>query len=86
MEFKKNKVDPAGVDETNRDSPLTEDEEEVITQKPSQQQDSIAYKRSWREIRKLARFVDMVAYAFPIVDNDAPSTYREVISSPESIQ
>ena len=28
----------------------------------------------------------MVAYALPIVDNDIPSTYREVVCSPESKQ
>ena len=86
MEFEKVKSDPAGVDETNNDSPLTDDDEEVLTQEPSQQQDSIAYIRLLREIRKPARFVDMVAYALPIVDDDVPSTYREAVSNPESIQ
>ena len=28
----------------------------------------------------------MVAYALPIVDNDVPSTYKEVISGLESVQ
>ena len=86
MEFKKVKTDLAGVDETDTDSPSTDDEEEVLTQEPSQQQDSIAYRRPHREIRKPARFVDMVAYALPIVDDDVPSTYREAVSNPESIQ
>ncbi|KAH9679095.1 hypothetical protein KPL71_025975 [Citrus sinensis] len=75
-EFEKVKADPAGVDEIDK----------VLTQEPSQQEDSIAYRRPRREIRKPARFVDMVAYALPIVDDDVPSTYREAVSNPESIQ
>ncbi|KAH9688524.1 Integrase catalytic domain-containing protein [Citrus sinensis] len=83
VEFEKVKVDPAGVDEMDIDSPSTEDNEEVLTQEPSQQQDSIAYRRPHREIRRLARFVDMVAYALPIVDDDVPSSYRKTINNPE---
>ncbi|KAH9698452.1 Integrase catalytic domain-containing protein [Citrus sinensis] len=86
MEFEKVKSDPTGVDETNNDSPLTDDDEEVLTHEPSQQQDSIAYRRPRREIHRFARFVDMVAYALPIVNDDVPSTYREAVSNPESIQ
>ncbi|KAH9800324.1 hypothetical protein KPL71_000620 [Citrus sinensis] len=86
VEFEKVKADPAGVDEMDSDSPSTENDEEVLTQEPSQQHDSIAYRMPHREIRKPARFVDMVAYALPIVDDDVPSTYREAISNPESIQ
>ncbi|KAH9771353.1 Integrase catalytic domain-containing protein [Citrus sinensis] len=86
VEFEKVKADPAGVDEMDNDSPSTENDKEVLTHEPSQQQDSIAYRRPHREIRKPARFVDMVAYALPIVDDDVPSTYREAVSNPESIQ
>ncbi|KAH9684938.1 Integrase catalytic domain-containing protein [Citrus sinensis] len=74
VEFEKVKVDPASVDEI-------EDDEEVLTQEPSQQQDSIGYRRPCREIHRPARFVDMVAYALPIVDDDIPSTYREGVTS-----
>ena len=43
-------------------------EEEVSNEEPQQQQDlPIAIRRSRREIRKPARFEDMVAYAFPVV-------------------
>ncbi|CAL8994262.1 unnamed protein product, partial [Prunus brigantina] len=42
-----------------------DDEEEAPTQEPPQQQDSIAIRRSRREIRKPARFTDIVAYALP---------------------
>ena len=82
VEFKKVKADLAGVDEMDTDSPSIDDEEEVLTQEPSQQQDSIAYRRPHREIRKPGCFVDMVVYALPIVDDDAPSTYREAVSNP----
>ncbi|KAH9687282.1 hypothetical protein KPL70_014707 [Citrus sinensis] len=77
VEFEKVKAGLAGVDEMDNDSPSIENDEEVLTQEPSQQQDLIAYKRPHREIHKPAHFVDMVAYAFPIVDDDVPSTYRE---------
>ena len=58
------------VEETYIDSPLTENEEEVLTQKPSQQQDSIAYRKPRREIRKHAHFINMVAYTLLVVDDD----------------
>ena len=45
MEFEKVKDNPTCVEETNSDSPLTEDEEEVLAQEPSQQQDSIACRK-----------------------------------------
>ena len=42
--------------------------EEVSNEEPQQQQDlPISIRRPRREIRKLARFEDMVAYAFPVV-------------------
>ncbi|KAE8709887.1 Tubulin beta-2 chain [Hibiscus syriacus] len=40
--------------------------------------------RPMREIRRPARFVDMVAYALPVVDDDIPITYQEAIQSLES--
>ncbi|KAK0597501.1 hypothetical protein LWI29_025983 [Acer saccharum] len=69
----------------DNDSSVTDEEgeEEVLTQEPSQQQDSIAVRRPRREIRKPARFVDMVAYALPIVNDDVPSSYKEAIRSSE---
>ena len=43
-------------------------EEEVSNEEPQQQHDlPIAIRRPRREIRKPARFEDMVAYAFPVV-------------------
>ena len=43
-------------------------EEEVSNEEPQQQHDlPIAIRRPRREIRKPARFEDMVAYAIPVV-------------------
>ncbi|KAL9432326.1 hypothetical protein AB3S75_027364 [Citrus x aurantiifolia] len=70
VEFEKIKTDPAGVNEMDSDSLSTDDDEGVLTQEPSQPQDSIAYRRSRREIRRPVRFVDTVAYALPTVDDD----------------
>jgi len=58
-------------------------EEETPTQRSLKQLDSIAVSRLRREIRKLARFTDTVAYALPITDDDILLTYREAISNLE---
>ena len=55
-------------------------DEEISTQESQQQQESIAVNRPRRDIRKPARFADMVAYALPIIDGDIPATYREAVS------
>ncbi|KAK0579286.1 hypothetical protein LWI29_024013 [Acer saccharum] len=85
VELEITSVDPVSVTEMDNDSSVTDEEgeEEVLTQEPSQQQDSIAVRRPRREIRKPARFVDMVAYALPIVNDDVPSSYKEAIRSSE---
>ncbi|KAG8502473.1 hypothetical protein CXB51_000399 [Gossypium anomalum] len=75
VELEKVNDDPANIGGTN--------DEEVQTEEPPQQQDSIAYRRPRREIRKPARFDDIVAYALPIADDDVPSTYTEAISDPD---
>ncbi|KAG8484503.1 hypothetical protein CXB51_023752 [Gossypium anomalum] len=75
VEFEKVNDDPANIVGTN--------DKEVPTQESLQQQDSIAYRRPRREIRKPARFDDIVAYALPIADDDVPSTYTEAISNPD---
>ena len=59
------------------------DKEEVPTQEPQQQSTPIAVRRQRRDIHKPARFMDMVAYALPVVD-DIPSTYPKAIMSSES--
>ena len=80
---------PARIVDADDDTPMIEEvteeegEEEVPTQEPSQQQESIAINRPRREIRRPARFADMVAYALPIVDDDVPSTYREAVQCSE---
>ncbi|KAG8480138.1 hypothetical protein CXB51_024910 [Gossypium anomalum] len=73
VELEKVNDDPANIGGTN--------DEEVPTQEPLQQQDSIAYKRPRREIRKPNRFDNIVAYALPIIEHDVSSTYTEAISN-----
>ncbi|GMY18659.1 transposable element gene, partial [Fagus crenata] len=70
------------VDEGN-----SSDESEAPALTSSQLTDSIAVRRARREIRKPAKFVDMVAYALPMFEDDIPSTYKEVVRtrSPISI-
>ena len=59
-------------------------EEEVSNEEPQQQQDfSIAIKRPRREIRKPSRFENMVAYAFPVVEEGIPQTFLEANSTPD---
>uniref|UniRef100_A0A2N9I8X0 Integrase catalytic domain-containing protein n=1 Tax=Fagus sylvatica TaxID=28930 RepID=A0A2N9I8X0_FAGSY len=67
------------VDEGN-----SSDESEAPALTSSQLTDSIAVRRARREIRKPAKFVDMVAYALPMFEDDIPSTYKEVVRTPES--
>ncbi|MED6199304.1 hypothetical protein PIB30_074765, partial [Stylosanthes scabra] len=54
------------------------DEEEDSHEVPLQQSETIATSRPRRQIRKLARFVDMVAYAPPVVE-EVSSTFREIV-------
>ncbi|KAM2303958.1 hypothetical protein ACFXTH_023714 [Malus domestica] len=67
----------------NSDDEDEDDEEEAPTQEPPQQQDYIATRRSRREIRKPARFTDIVAYALPVIEDDIPSAYKEAVMSSE---
>jgi len=86
VEFER-RIDPAMNIKSGGDTPAAEessDEEEVPTQEPPQQQESIATGRPRREIRKPARFIDMVAYASPIVNDDVPTTYNEAVQSSEN--
>ena len=59
-------------------------EEEVSNEEPQQQHDlPIAIRRRRKEIRKPARFEDMVAYAFSVVEEGIPQTFLEANSSPD---
>ncbi|KAG8490001.1 hypothetical protein CXB51_016020 [Gossypium anomalum] len=78
VELEKVNDDPANIGGANN--------EEVPIEEPLQQQDSIAYRRPRREIRKHARFDDRMAYALPIADDDVPSTYTEAISNPDGVK
>ncbi|KAE8706446.1 hypothetical protein F3Y22_tig00110393pilonHSYRG00191 [Hibiscus syriacus] len=58
--------------------------QQVQTQEPLETPEPLAVIRPRREIRRPVRFVDMVAYALPVVVDDIPVTYQEVILSLES--
>ncbi|KAG6436292.1 hypothetical protein SASPL_101186 [Salvia splendens] len=65
---------------TTNDSPMEEeesDDEEVPPQEPSQQSEPIAVRRTRRVNKRPARFVDMVAYALPVVD-DVPEEMQSL--------
>ncbi|KAE8654946.1 hypothetical protein F3Y22_tig00117034pilonHSYRG00285 [Hibiscus syriacus] len=73
------------VDASDSSTPIEESEnEEVQTQEPLETPEPLAVTRPRREIRRPARFVDMVAYSLPVVDDDIPITYQEAIQSLES--
>ena len=85
VQFERTMVTPRR--SATNDSPMVEeesDEEEVPTQDPLQQSKLIAVRRQRREIKKPARFTDMVAYALPVCDDSIPSTYPDAIRSTES--
>ncbi|KAE8665322.1 Detected protein of unknown function [Hibiscus syriacus] len=73
------------VDAADSSTPIEESkDEEVQTQEPLETPETLAVTRPRREIRRPARFVDMVAYALPVVDDDISITYQESIQSLES--
>ncbi|KAE8718014.1 putative LRR receptor-like serine/threonine-protein kinase [Hibiscus syriacus] len=73
------------VDAVDSSTPIEESEdEEVQTQELLETPEPLAVTRPTREICIPARFVDMVVYALPVVDDDIPITYQEAIQSLES--
>ena len=59
-------------------------EKEVSNEEPQQQHDlPITIRSPRRDIRKPARFEDMVTYAFPVVVEGIPQTFLEGNSSPK---
>ena len=87
MEFETLVVSSKSVDTDNdivvdKRNNLDESEAPILT--PSQLTKSIAVRRSKREIRKPARYVDAVAYALPFVEEDIPSTYKEAMCTSKS--
>ena len=82
VEFQTTSVKPVEDQQTEHEADVGE--EEVSNEEPQQQHDlPIAISRPRREIRKPARFEDMVAYAFPVVEEGIPQTFLEENSSPE---
>ncbi|KAE8692759.1 hypothetical protein F3Y22_tig00110831pilonHSYRG00699 [Hibiscus syriacus] len=81
VKFEGNIIVPASK-ETDVDSPMVEeesDEEEVQTQEPPQQHESIALRKGKRIIRQPARYADMVSFASPIIIDDVPATFNEAV-------
>ena len=82
VEFQTTSVKP--VEDQQIEHEANVGEEEVSNEEPQQQHDlPIAISRPRREIRKPARFEDMVAYAFPMVEEGIPQTFLEANSSPD---
>ena len=82
VEFQTTSVKPVEDQQTEHEADVGE--EEVSNEEPQQQHDlPIAISRPRREIRKPARFEDMVAYAFPVVEEGIPHTFLEANSSPD---
>ena len=80
MEFQTTSVKPVEDQQTEHEADVGE--EEVSNEEPQQQHDlPIAISRPRREIKKPARFEDMVAYAFPVVEKGIPQTFLEANSS-----
>ena len=63
-----------------------EDMVEPSPQRPPKFQESIATSKPVRTKKKPARLTDTVAYALPIVNEDIPSTYKEVVHYSESVE
>ena len=82
VEFQTTSVKP--VEDQQKEHEADVGEEEGSNEEPQQQHDlPIAISRPRREIRKPARFEDMVAYAFPVVEEGIPQTFLEANSSPD---
>ena len=82
VEFQTTSVKPVEDQQTEHEADVRE--EEVSNEEPQQQHDlPIAISRPRREIRKPTRFEDMVAYAFPVVEEGIPQTFLEANSSPD---
>ena len=82
VEFQTTSVKPVEDQQTEHEADVGE--EEVSNEEPQQQHDlPISISRPRREIRKPARFEDMVAYAFPVVEEGIPQTFLEANSSPD---
>ncbi|XP_039133297.1 uncharacterized protein LOC120270366 [Dioscorea cayenensis subsp. rotundata] len=84
VEFEKMMINTTKKAEVPSDSPIVageSNEEEILTQEPQQQPDSIATRKPRREIQRYDLFTNMVGYAFPVVDEDIPSNFQEATRS-----
>ena len=82
VEFQTTSVKPVEDQQTKYEADVGE--EEVSNEEPQQQHDlPISIRRPRIEIGKPARFEDMVAYAFPVVEEGIPQTFLEANSPPD---
>ena len=82
MEFETTSVKPVKDQQTKHEADVGD--EEFSNEEPQQQHYlPIVIRRPRREIRKPAQFEDMVAYAFPMVEEGIPQTFLEANSSPD---
>ena len=58
--------------------------EQNLVNERGEEPESIARNRPLREIRKLARFDDTIAYTFPVID-EVPNNYKDAIQSPNRL-
>ena len=83
MEFEITTLHPTWSIETNVGNLVTgedlRDAGEGFPQESQHQHESIAVNKPRREIRRPSLYNDTVAYAFPIRDDDVPSTHKEAI-------
>ena len=87
MKFETPVVSSKYVDKDNDvevDEENDSDEIEAPALLPSKLTESIVVRRPRRDIHKPVRFIDMVAYALPIVEDDIPSTCKEAMHTCES--
>ena len=79
----------AQIEETQCDNQEDTQEEEIVMNDSTNQEESIAKRKGKREVMLPARFKDCVAcmaYALPVIECDIPTNYTEAARSSESKQ
>ena len=71
------------IDQVDNNSDVLEPEEQSLVNERVEEPESIARNRPRREIRKPARFDDLIAYAFPLIDG-VPNNYKDAIQRDKS--
>ena len=66
------------IDQVDNNYDVLEQEKQSLVNERVEEPESIARNRLRREIRKPARFDDMIAYAFSLID-EVPNNYKDAI-------